>query len=345
MEIKNNNSDAKTDIFLSFIIPVYNVEKYLSECLNSLLNQDIPSQNYEIICVNDGSTDNSLDILKTYEQNYPNIHVISQENGGVCVARNTGMINAVGKYIWFIDSDELVQDNILGILKKHLEKNDCDRLVVNSFHFENTLPENLENADLPINVTWKDSVVWRSIFKKSFLTKNNLSFYPGLVFGEDALFMFECFYNEPRVAEIELPIYYHRVISGSASTNTSPDFMKKRNYSTMREAMIMQKYYENKNHKFPVETANRLMLFLWGILGAAAHMPKEQAKPYMSELKKCGLFPYKRPKACTITRSYQTPRTDAIGKLFDKIYTSSHTRLGFALLRYWYKLNDLKNKE
>lgn len=330
-------------LFLSFIVPVYNVEKYLEECLDSLLEQDIPHEEYEIICVNDGSTDGSLGILRRYEEKYPNIRVIDQENGGVCVARNTGLDAAQGEYIWFVDSDDRVHSNTLNVLREKLFVQPCDRLVIGCYQFEDIHAMNLENQTLPVNTSWKDSVVWRSVFKRAFLNLNNLRFYPGLVFGEDALFMFECFWHEPEVVELEWAVYYHRVVIGSASNNTSAAFEEKRRWSTLREAQVLQKYYEHEDAKYPMETANRLMIFLWGVLGSLAYLPKEEAKPYLDELKACGLFPYHRPNVCTITRSYQTTRTDVVGKVFDKIYTSSHTRWGFALLRMWYWLSDLKN--
>ena len=101
-------------MFLSFIVPVYNTEMYLRECLDSLLTQDIPYDDYEIICVNDGSTDGSLQILREYERNCSNVTVIDQANSGVSTARNAGLDIARGQYIWFIDSDDVVLHDILG---------------------------------------------------------------------------------------------------------------------------------------------------------------------------------------------------------------------------------------
>lgn len=101
-------------MFLSFIVPVYNAEKYLNECISSLLQQDIPANDYEIICVNDGSTDGSLEILRTYENQYTNIVVIDKENGGVSAARNAGLDAACGDYVWMVDADDFIQKDCLG---------------------------------------------------------------------------------------------------------------------------------------------------------------------------------------------------------------------------------------
>lgn len=90
-------------MFLSFIVPIFNSEKYLEACLDSLLKQDIPAIDFEIICVNDGSKDRSEVILTKYAKIHDNIKVISQQNKGVAEARNRGIIEAKGKYIWFID--------------------------------------------------------------------------------------------------------------------------------------------------------------------------------------------------------------------------------------------------
>lgn len=95
---------GKSNVF-SIIIPVYNTEKYLRECIQSCINQDVDSNDYEIICINDGSKDQSLSILKEYELNYKNVTVIEQQNSGVSVARNKGISAASGDYIWFVDSD------------------------------------------------------------------------------------------------------------------------------------------------------------------------------------------------------------------------------------------------
>ena len=101
-------------INVSIVIPVYNVEKYLKQCLESVVNQTLDK--IEVICINDGSTDNSLNILKEYEKKYNNIIIIDQENKGPGFARNIGMKRASGKYIYFLDSDDYIELNAMEIL-------------------------------------------------------------------------------------------------------------------------------------------------------------------------------------------------------------------------------------
>ena len=327
-------------MILSFIIPVYNTEKYIGECLDSLLAQNISKQEYEIICVNDGSTDGSLAILRNYEAQHQNVRVVDQPNGGVCVARNNGLDAAKGEYIWFIDADDLLLSNCLGDIYSSIITKKYDRIIVGNKIFETV--DDLKTDKYPTNSSWKDSVVWRSIFRKSFLVNNELRFYPGLVFGEDALFVFECFRKSPVVLELDLPIYFHRIVMGSASTNVSAEFQDKRLRSTLREAHILQGYYEKNDGIYPQETANRMMVFLLGGLGTLAKMSKKQMKPYMDDLKAWGLYPYKTPPEYTVTKSHQLTRTDFMSKVYDYLYVHMHRPWGFHAMRILEKLIKIR---
>lgn len=119
---------------LSIIVPVYNVSKYLAKCLDSLLSQDLESDEYEIIVVNDGSTDNSGDIAQQYADKHSNITLIEQENQGLSGARNTGIKLAKGEYIQFVDSDDYLESNVLKIL---VDKMDSDNLDILRFNYQN----------------------------------------------------------------------------------------------------------------------------------------------------------------------------------------------------------------
>ena len=132
--------------FFSIIIPVYNVEKYLAACLDSVLNQDFTD--FEIICVNDGSTDASDDILKDYQKRDSRICIITQKNSGLSEARNTGIENASGKYICFVDSDDMLSKGALRVLWNAVQHDKGIQIVgyeVDALLFENSARG--ENAD------------------------------------------------------------------------------------------------------------------------------------------------------------------------------------------------------
>ena len=98
---------------LSIIIPVYNVEKYIDKCISSIVNQGDSFNNVELIIVNDGTKDNSIAVIQSYIDTFPNVFLINQENAGLSEARNTGLRHASGEYVWFFDSDDWMPDNCL----------------------------------------------------------------------------------------------------------------------------------------------------------------------------------------------------------------------------------------
>ena len=215
-------------MFLSFIVPVYNAERYIGECLESLLNQDIPMEDFEIICVNDGSKDGSLTVLKHFAEVNPNVRIIDKENGGVTTARNAGLDEAIGTYIWFIDADDFIKPNCLSRLKAISESNPCQRIVFGGYHFTDTLTEEeLDqslNNQLTVNTPWYDAVVWRSLLHREFLQQNNLRFhYPEITHGEDGLFMYEVSLRNPVTVEMDEILYFYREHSGSAETTISSE--------------------------------------------------------------------------------------------------------------------------
>ena len=121
-------------MLLSIIVPVYNVEKYLRKCVDSLLTQDLPPEEYEIILVDDGSTDQSGTICDEYASSHTNLKVLHQQNGGLSAARNSGVAVAQGRYVQFVDSDDYLEPNVLKTL---VEKMETDRLDVLRFNYRN----------------------------------------------------------------------------------------------------------------------------------------------------------------------------------------------------------------
>lgn len=211
----------------SIIIPVYNVEKYLCDCLDSVLNQSYPDD-YEVICVNDGSTDESLYILKNYADKDKRIKVVSQENKGLSVARNRGINAATGKYIFFLDSDDWLETNALEILSHQID--DEDIICFNGHrYFEDGSKEELpDKGIIENNLTGWDyynkyalisrkfhfvCVVLR-LYNRDFLLKNQL-FFEEEIYHEDNLFTPIVCYYAKKVKVIPDILYVYRIRDGS----------------------------------------------------------------------------------------------------------------------------------
>ena len=330
-------------MFVSFIVPVYNAENYIRPCLDSLLAQDI--SDYEIVCINDGSKDDSPRILDEYAANYPHVTVIHKKNGGVTTARNTGVEAARGDYIWFVDSDDLVKANVLGMLRAKADETRCDRLIVGGYQFTDAMSEEewvlSQTGQLPINTSWYDAVVWRNLLRRDFLQEHKLSFrYPDITHGEDGLYMYEVGIANPSAAEIEEALYFYRVHSGSAETVVSAANLKKKLHSYTRVTQVLLDYY-NRGQK-NAATANKLMTFLWFALHCVASLPRSESRAALQKLKEAKLYPFRRLPECSLTCSYMTDRTGLIGKVYDKLYLNLHTPWGFAGMRLLQQLLRMK---
>ena len=321
-------------MFLSIIIPVYNAEKYIGACLDSLLAQDI--SDYEILCVNDGSKDGSAAILENYARQHARIQVIHKENGGVTSARNAGLKAAQGDFIWFVDADDLVKENSLGKLRSLAAGK--DRVIFGAYEFTDVLTEAelslSQQNQLTTNTSFYDSVVWRCLLRRDFLIQNELFFqYPELTHGEDGLFMYEVTLWNPDSAEIDEVIYFYRLHSGSAEAVVSPESHRRRLRSLIRVCEILRTYYEC-NAK---GSANRFMSFLWMTLYDMTRAPSDVATDALQQMKDAGLFPFHRPADCTIAASY-IAGSGFVGKVFDKLYLNLHRPWAFHLMKLLQKL-------
>lgn len=211
---------------VSIIVPVYNMEKYLKKCMDSLVNQTL--KDIEIIAVNDGSTDNSLDILKKYEENYPKIiKIIDQENGGISVARNNALDVATGKYIGFVDSDDFIKIDMFEKLYDKIEKTKSDIVVCDYEEYyttskkykyvnvtKNIKSDNLYNDVSIINKI--DFAPWNKLYKKELF--KNIRF-PEKVKYEDLSTILKTFFIANKISAINESLYLYR-INDSGETKT-----------------------------------------------------------------------------------------------------------------------------
>ena len=201
------------DLRLSVIIPFYNVERFISECLDSVFNQDIPLSDYEVICVNDGSPDHSREVVLKYMERYPNLRLIEHErNRKLGTARNTGRSIAKGKYIWNVDSDDKIVPNCLGEMLRICEENNLDVLefVPRQFGADgmSDLPHprpskkvmsGLEYMErIPIHEVSHMATVWRKMIRRDFLDTNHI-YSPEINMGEDVPYSFSVLLHAERL--------------------------------------------------------------------------------------------------------------------------------------------------
>lgn len=211
---------------VSVIVPVYNVGKYVGQCMNTLIHQTLHAP-YEIIAVNDGSSDNSLEILCKYAAADSRVRVIDQPNAGVSAARTAGMDAACGEYFCFIDGDDYVAPNYLELLYRACTLNDADisccyyywHMVSNDILFEYPFRcRGVYNTEEALNILLRDvliqSFLWCKMYRKELFTESGISF-PHMCF-EDLAILHEVFAGAKRVAVIDEPLYYYNVHDDSA---------------------------------------------------------------------------------------------------------------------------------
>ncbi len=211
---------------VSVVIPVYNVEDFLGECLESIVNQTL--DDIEIICVNDGSKDKSLEILNEYAQKDSRITVIDQENGGHAVATNRGMELACGKYLFLMDSDDILDLTALEETYNRAEQKDVDFVIFQAINYYMDKNEYIEEENYSMNAladyvgdsvfSYRDikdfvfdiSVTpWSKLYNRQFIEKNHIRFPEGLVF-DDNVFFFDVLFAAERITFLRKHLFKRR---------------------------------------------------------------------------------------------------------------------------------------
>lgn len=212
---------------ISVIIPVYNTAEYLPRCLDSILNNTY--RNLEIICVNDGSKDSSLEVLNSYAAKDPRVKVIDQENAGVSAARNRGLDEATGEYIAFVDSDDWVHERSLEIMHRCLEEHQAPLCT------SPCLKVRGPSADAPLDwqalevvpvdesfIIIHNCTVWGKLYRAELLAEAR--FRAGVRMGEDALFNLDLFHQFPELKAVRCScaLYYYFFRESSAYNTLKP---------------------------------------------------------------------------------------------------------------------------
>jgi glycosyltransferase involved in cell wall biosynthesis len=206
---------------ISVIIPVFNAQRYLSECLDSVINQTF--KDTEIICVNDGSSDNSLEILKSYAKKDKRIKIIDKTNTGSGDSRNTGLKACCGKYIIFLDADDFVEENMFKELYNKIEETNSDIAFCDYYRYHNEtgkielkkVKTKLINSPTVNFYTLKEKIFlttpapWTKIYRRSFTEKNHLSFQ-NTKSCNDVAFYFLSFILAKSISYVPQPLVYYR---------------------------------------------------------------------------------------------------------------------------------------
>lgn len=227
------------DIKISVVIPVYNVEKYIKECIESVINQTF--KDIEIIVVDDGSKDSSMKIVEKYLYD-KRIKIIKQKNGGAASARNTGMKEAKGKYIYFIDSDDFIENNVLEELYKNSELETMDIVFTSFSYYKNKLKKtkkskfkfpfkNYINKGYYYLYNGEEINVWNRLYKKEFLLKYNFKFIEGII-HEDQDFGFKTTLLADKVKYTENYGYKYRIEREGSVMSSST---REKNVKAVRE--------------------------------------------------------------------------------------------------------------
>jgi glycosyltransferase involved in cell wall biosynthesis len=215
---------------VTVIVPFYNVEAYIGECLESLVNQTY--RNIEILCIDDCSVDSSLDIAASYADRDPRLRIIRhKQNKGLGGARNTGIINATGEYICFVDSDDYVSKSFVESLYHAISKSNCDLAICNFFF-------NTDGSIKPFYKTYKNEIItiqknnifeivsqinlscWNKIYKKNLLTENDI-YQPEHRYYEGVLFWIKTVFYSYSICTISKSLYYYRQRPESIMTSYS----------------------------------------------------------------------------------------------------------------------------
>ncbi len=220
-------------IKLSIIVPVYNVEQYIRPCIESIFKQELDETEFEVIIINDGTKDKSMEMIEDIISQHTNITIINQENQGISVARNNGIKAAKGEYLLMPDSDDLlVENSVKPLLEKaletkadmvigdYIELKDCE---INKYVTQPQTPDfsyqEKSSEDMYVDdFNPTQSFVWRTLYKRSFIAENHIQFIPGIYY-EDIPFTNECYILAKRCIRYQSIIYIYRNRKDSITNN------------------------------------------------------------------------------------------------------------------------------
>ena len=220
---------------LSIVIPVFNAEMYISDCLESIFRQGLCNDDFEVIIINDGSTDNSMQAIAGIAAQHPNIRVTTQPNSGVSVARNNGIVQTTGTYVMFVDADDLLIEQQLPLILKTAIDTEADIIMADFLRMNDRQIEQFAFPTSPTTCDMEEKTgvdyflndfdprecyIWNKLYKRTFLLDNHITFEP-IICYEDIPFTYECLLKAKRCIHMKLPLYIYRMWHASLTTTFS----------------------------------------------------------------------------------------------------------------------------
>lgn len=278
---------------ISIVIPIYGVEKYIEKCLMSCIRQDVEiGKDYEIICINDGTKDKSALIARCIASQYEGIRVIDQVNGGLSVARNTGLNHASGEYVWFVDSDDYIEMNCLKEVVDVCKKTNADIVSIQrKFVYEDGRTPELQPMTKILSVQKGVDVLvdgsyppmaQLSIYRREFLLENNLRFYPG-IYHEDSEFTPRALYFADRVVSYDKYVYnYLQRANGSITSN----YKLKNGLDALLVCNNLYNFSQDLDERILHAFADRISRILFTHIYGLRYLSNEDKVAMITELKK-----------------------------------------------------------
>lgn len=295
---------------LSVIVPCFNMERYVGECIECLLAQSFEAGDYEIIVVNDGSRDATLKIAQDYAQKHPTVRVIDKPNAGVGAARNDGLLVAEGEYIYFLDPDDLVVRDSLPALVDLAAAHDLDVLSFGSMEIgpsEPPPPSDTDFSALTVQVEGGlehlgrrkvANEIWWYLVRRRFLSDHGLRFVEGR-WMEDAILTAQIYCAAARVAHVVADVHRHRIIPTSAMRNRAPEHYRKvifDNASAVETydgilAWIRKARPDARGALTRLKTRQQSFVFFLLVRLMQSDLPVAQVPPMLGQFQRYGAYP------------------------------------------------------
>lgn len=286
-----------TNIKFSIIVPAYNAEKYISACLDSCINQEpyILGKDFEVICINDGSEDSTLDLLSKYQAH--GVTVVNQKNQGVSAARNNGMGMAIGEYLWFVDSDDLIQASVLPYLYDVLKSHNADgcafriKAVPETYTVCNAIPVELKISEHIPNMQNAAAL----IIKRDYVKRHSICFNTAMAYGEDTLFVFYLRLYKHNFVYFDSELYFYRQVLVSAMHQTSVAAKEKMLSSQLQMLNEFKRVLDNWNEEYNYGDAKPQERYYWtvqNILFSILKLENSRKHEMFEQLKLNRHYPY-----------------------------------------------------